>query len=182
MLVAGDEMGRTQKGNNNAYCQDNEISWVDWNQADQQLIEFTSDLIEMRKNHPAFCRRKWFQGQPIKGMGAEDIAWFLPDASEMTDEHWNNSFAKSLGVYLNGKGIHTVNLKGEPVVDDSFYVIFNAHHDPLDYSIPPKKYGAHWEKILDTAEGKVSEPQTFKPGDKLKVEGRSIIVLQNPTK
>ena len=182
MLVAGDEMGRTQKGNNNAYCQDNEISWVDWKQADQELIEFTSALIEMRKNHPAFCRRKWFQGQPIKGLGVEDIAWFLPDASEMTDEHWNNSFAKSLGVYLNGKGIHTVNPKGEPVVDDSFYVIFNAHHDSLDYSLPPEKYGRQWEKILDTAAGKISETQSFKPGDKLKVEGRSIIVLQNPRK
>ena len=182
MLVAGDEMGRTQKGNNNAYCQDNEISWVDWTQADQELIQFTSDLIEMRKNHPAFCRRKWFQGQPIKGVGVEDIAWFLPDASEMTDEHWNNSFAKSLGVYFNGKGIHTVNPKGEPVVDDSFYVIFNAHHEPLDYLLPPEKYGSQWKKILDTAAGKVSETQAFKPGDKLKVEGRSIIVLQNPRK
>lgn len=179
MIVAGDEMSRTQQGNNNAYCQDNEISWVNWDKADKELMEFTKKLIALRANHPSFCRRKWFQGRPIKGMGVEDIAWFLPDGSEMTEEHWNNSFAKSLGVYLNGKGIHTVSLKGEPIVDDSFYVIFNAHHESLEYSIPSEKYGAQWIKILDTFEGKIDEGPRFKPGDKLKVQGRSIIVLQN---
>ena len=180
MLVAGDEMSRTQQGNNNAYCQDNEISWVDWKRADNDLIDFTRKLIDLRKSHPAFCRRKWFQGQPIKGVGVEDIAWFLPDASEMTEEHWNNSVAKSLGVYLNGKGIHTVNRKGQPVVDDSFYVIFNAHYEPLEYALPSEKYGKDWKKILDTFAGDVGEGQSFKPGDRLTVEGRSIVVLQNP--
>lgn len=102
MLLAGDEMGRTQKGNNNAYCQDNEISWVNWNEVDQDLLSFVQKLIAFRREHQVFCRRKWFQGQAVKGRGLEDIAWFLPEGLEMSDDHWQNDFAKSLGVYLNG--------------------------------------------------------------------------------
>jgi isoamylase len=180
MLLAGDEMSRTQNGNNNAYCQDNEISWVNWQKADQDLINFTSKLIELRAIHPAFCRRKWFQGVPIKGVGVEDIAWFLPDGSEMSDEHWNTSFAKSLGIYLNGRDIHMVSQKGEPILDDSFYIIFNAHHEELDYMLPPEKYGKQWKKILDTFDGVIGEGQSFNPGDQLKVQGRSVILLLNP--
>ena len=180
MIVAGDEISRTQQGNNNAYCQDNEISWINWAEADKELLEFTQKLISLRKSHPTFCRRKWFQGQPIKGIGVEDIAWFLPDGSEMTDEHWNTSFAKSLAVYLNGKGIHTLSRKGEPIVDDSFYVIFNAHHEPLEYALPLAKYGKQWKTVIDTTEGVVSGDKTYKPGDRVKVEARSIILLQNP--
>jgi isoamylase len=179
MIVAGDEMSRTQKGNNNAYCQDNEISWINWEKADQELIDFTRKVIALRTSHPSFCRRKWFQGRPIKGVGVEDIAWFLPEGNEMTEEHWNTSFAKSLAVYLHGKGIHTVDPRGEPIVDDSFYLIFNAHHEPLEYSLPPSKYGKSWQKILDTFDGKVGEGPRFKPGDKVRVEARSIILLLN---
>lgn len=180
MIVAGDELGRTQHGNNNAYCQDNDISWLNWANADQDLIEFTRKLILLRRSHPTFCRRKWFQGQPIKGVGVEDIAWFLPDGSEMTDEHWNTSFAKSLGVYLNGKGIHTPNAMGEQIIDDSFYIIFNAHHEALDYVLPPARYGAGWNKILDTVHGTIDGGETLKAGGKIKVGARSIILLQNP--
>src|SRR5690606_12591917 len=118
MLLGGDEIGRTQKGNNNAYCQDNEISWLDWKHADRELLEFTSELIHLRKNHPAFCRRHWFQGQPIKGKGTEDIAWFLPDGMEMSEAHWDSSFAKTLGVYLNGDGLHWAGPRGEKLHDD----------------------------------------------------------------
>src|SRR5690606_13481311 len=87
MLLAGDEVGRTQQGNNNAYCQDNEISWLHWDQMDEELLRFTRKLIAMRRDHPTFCRRKWFTGQRIKGIGVEDIAWFLPDGREMPDEN-----------------------------------------------------------------------------------------------
>ena len=180
MLLAGDEMGRTQHGNNNAYCQDNEVSWINWKKGDQELIDFTRRLIQLRLSHPSFCRRKWFQGLPIKGVGVEDIAWFLPEGTEMTEEHWNTSFAKSLGIYLNGKGIHTLSAKGQPIVDDSFYIIFNAHHESLAYSLPLAKYGKEWRKILDTFEGLVDEGQTYQPGEKITVEGRSIILLLNP--
>ena len=104
MLVAGDELGKTQKGNNNAYCQDNEISWIDWANKDDALIEFTSKLINFRLNHPVFCRRKWFQYKPIKG-NITDIEWFLPEGTTMSEEHWKSTFAKTLGVYFSGDGI-----------------------------------------------------------------------------
>jgi glycogen operon protein len=180
MIVAGDEMSRTQGGNNNAYCQDNEISWLNWEKADHDLIGFTRRLIAFRASHPAFGRRKWFQGQPIKGVGVEDIAWFLPEGSEMTEEHWNTSFAKSLGIYLNGKGIHMVSSKGEPILDDSFYFIFNAHHEALNYQIPPDKYGKQWKKVLDTFHGLIEEGESYQAGGQVKVEARSITVLLNP--
>src|SRR5690606_16853888 len=97
--------------------------------------------IQFRREHPVFSRRRWFQGRRIKGTGVDDIAWFLPNATEMTEEHWNTAFAKSLGVFLNGLSLHYVDRKGERVTDDNFYVIFNAHHEPLKYSLPSKKYG-----------------------------------------
>ncbi len=113
MLVAGDEIGRTQHGNNNAYCQDNEISWLDWENADHEFLDYVRRLIHFVKAHPTFGRKRWFQGRPIKGVGLEDIAWFLPDGIEMSDEHWNHDFAKSLAIYLNGRGLHLTGPKGE---------------------------------------------------------------------
>lgn len=181
MLLAGDEIGRTQGGNNNAYCQDNEISWLDWVNADATLLDFTRKLIQLRKNHPVFCRRRWFQGQPIKGIGLEDIAWFLPDGSEMNEEHWDQHFAKSLGVYLNGRGVHTQGPKGEHIIDDSFYVIFNAYHEALDYSLPPEKYGTQWTKVLDTNQDIIAEEgESFEAGELIRVEGRSVVLLKHP--
>lgn len=181
MLVAGDEISRTQRGNNNAYCQDNEISWLNWEEADKDLLEFTRKLIKLRKDHPVFCRRRWFQGQPIKGAGIEDIAWFLPDGSEMNDEHWNHDFAKSLAVFLNGHGIRSSGPKGEQIKDDNFYVIFNAYHEALEYKLPPKKYGTEWTKIIDTSENRVEEEGiTYKAEENLKVEGRSVVLLHHP--
>ncbi|HET7179318.1 MAG TPA: glycogen debranching protein GlgX [Chryseosolibacter sp.] len=180
MIVAGDEMSRTQQGNNNAYCQDNEISWMHWEDSDQALVDFTKNIIALRKSHPAFCRRKWFQGQAIKGAGVEDIAWFLPEGTEMTEEHWKTSYAKSLGIYLYGKHLHTVGPKGEPIVDDSFYIAFNAHHEALEYTLPGERYGKHWKKILDTSEEVGNKDQTYKPGDRIQVKGRSVVLLLNP--
>jgi len=183
MLVAGDEISRTQRGNNNAYCQDNEISWVNWEEADTELLEFTRNLIKFVKAHPTFCRRRWFQGQPIKGVGVDDIAWFLPEGVEMDDEHWNHDFAKSLAVFLNGHGIHSVGPKGEPVRDDSFYLIFNAHHEPITYKLPPKKYGEKWVKILDTSKSKLDgEPETYAYLKTVEVTARSMVLLQCPLK
>ncbi|MFL5730328.1 MAG: glycogen debranching protein GlgX, partial [Cytophagaceae bacterium] len=181
MLLSGDEISRTQHGNNNAYCQDNEISWLNWPWADRNLLDFTRKVIFFRKNHPAFCRRRWFQGQPIKGLGLEDIAWFLPDGSEMQEEHWNDYFAKSLGVYLNGKGIRTKGPKGELIIDDSFYIVFNAYHDSLLYKLPPEKYGAEWRKVIDTFENFVGEEErSYAPCEEVRVQGRSIILYKNP--
>lgn len=180
MLVAGDELGRTQKGNNNAYCQDNEISWIDWPNADNGLLSYTKKLIHFCKRHPVFNRRRWFKGQPIKGIGLEDIAWFQPDGAEMSGEAWNRSFAKSLGVYLNGRGIRAVGPKGEHIVDDNFYAIFNAHHEALTFKLPPQKFGMKWVKVLDTAADFLEETgDRFRAGDEVSVEARSIVLMKN---
>ncbi|GAA4298731.1 glycogen debranching protein GlgX [Nibribacter koreensis] len=181
MLVAGDELSRTQQGNNNAYCQDNEISWIDWKGADQKLLEFSKKLIHFRKSHPVFRRRRWFQGQQIKGLGLEDIAWFLPNGTDMGDEHWDEEHAKSLAIYLNGRGVHTRGPKGEIVIDDSFYVIFNAYHDSIDFTLPPEKYGSHWAVAVDTFRDLVEpkDPVIYNAGDSFHVEGRSVLVLKN---
>ena len=182
MIVAGDEISRTQGGNNNAYCQDNEISWLNWQDADQELLSFTRKLIHLRKKHPIFRRRRWFQGLPVRGIGLEDIAWFLPYGTEMSEEHWNQDFAKSLAVFLNGRSLRTPGPKGERIVDDSFYVIFNASELILDYTLPPEKYGTQWTKVLDTSEDRVDEENgTYEAGETIKVEGRSVVLLHHPT-
>lgn len=184
MLLAGDELGRTQQGNNNAYCQDNEISWIDWAAADKDLLEFTRKLIRLRKNHPVFCRRRWFQGQRIHGSGVEDIAWFQPDGSEMSDESWTNGFAKSLAVYLNGSGIHAIDDNGNRIVDETFYVIFNAHYGSIDFILPAEKYGTKWFKILDTASDMIDEDnrESYGHHERIAVKSRSVIVLKHPLK
>ena len=126
MILAGDEMGRTQRGNNNAYCQDNEVSWVDWRDVDEALLAFTRRLIWFRRAHPVLLRRRWFQGRPHHGSGVSDIGWFKPDGLEMSEDEWAAGFSKSLGVFLNGRAIPSRGPRGERILDDSFYVIFNA--------------------------------------------------------
>jgi glycogen operon protein len=181
MIVAGDEFSRTQRGNNNAYCQDNNISWLDWENMDNEIFSFTKKLIELRTSHPVFCRRRWFQGQPIKGVGVDDIAWFLPEGDEMNEEHWRSDFAKSLGVFLHGKALHAVGYQGEVITDDSFYIIFNAHFESLDYKLPAAKYAPSWTKVLDTCVNCIGESKDqFKAGDIIKVESRSVVVLKHP--
>ena len=145
------------------------------------MLEFTRKLIHLRRNHPIFCRRRWFQGLPIKGIGLEDINWFLPNGTEMTEEHWNHDFAQSLAVFLNGRGLRSRGPKGEVILDNDFYVIFNASHLPLDYTLPPEKYGHSWTKILDTSENRVDEPNsTYGAGGKIRIEGWSVVLLQHP--
>jgi len=172
MLVAGDESGNTQYGNNNAYCQDNEISWLDWEKQDLQLQEFTRNIIQLRKDHPVFARPGWFQGIPIKGV--EDIGWFLPDGAEMQEDHWKEYYAKSIAIYLNGKGLRCVNEVGEKMVDDSFYIIFNAHHDAIEFALPVEKYAKEWQRILDTSVWKTEDKNTYAAGYKVQVKGHSI--------
>jgi glycogen operon protein len=178
MLVAGDEISRTQGGNNNAYCQDNEISWLDWENMDKDLLEFTSKMIKFRLKHPAFTRKRWFKGTQIRGV--EDIAWFLPEGVQFSDEHWNHDFAKSLAVFINGRALRTRNEAGEAVIDDGFYVIFNAHWEPVNYILPDTLYGKTWTKIVDTAESEVGDEETYDAGSTIEVQGRSIIVLHHP--
>ena len=179
MLLGGDEMGRTQGGNNNAYCQDNEISWFDWEHVDQDLLEFTSRLIAFRQSHPVFRRRRWFLGRAIHGEGVRDIGWFRPDGELMSHEDWLHGFAKSLGVFLNGDAIPSRNAEGEEVKDDSFYVLFNAHHEPLPFRLPDRPgWGDRWREVLDTDEPLPEEGGIFEAGSEVTVQGRAVVVLK----
>lgn len=179
MLVAGDEWGRTQQGNNNAYCQDNEISWLDWARKDESLLNFTKQLIAFRREHPIFCRRKWFQGIPIRGTGVEDIVWFLPDASEMDDQHWEDDLARSLALFLNGQGIRSVDQDGTKVTDKNFYLLFNAYWEEVEYILPDERYSAGWTKVLDTNFDQIGELASHAPGDPIMVPPRSVLVFMS---
>jgi glycogen operon protein len=179
MLLGGDEIGRTQGGNNNGYCQDNEISWFDWAGADQSLLEFTRRLIRFYKAHPVFRRRRWFQGRPIRGSGVSDVGWFAPDGQEMSEEHWQSGFAKSLGVFLNGEGIASPGPRGERVTDDSFCLLFNAHHEPLPFTLPARDWGRRWVPVLETTEALPRETdRVYEAGQPVPVEARSLVVLR----
>jgi len=185
MLLAGDESGNTQFGNNNAYCQDNEISWIDWNAQDKELMEFTAQLIQFRKSHPVFARKEWFKGRPVRTRGLVDIGWFLPDGTEMTEEDWKTGYAKSLGIFLFGGGLNTVDQEGRPIVDDSFYILFNGHGGALDFKLPVSKYGKTWKKVWDTAHPTNGNGTEYAPDGVYKAEDRSIVLLTsrfNPDK
>jgi isoamylase len=179
MLLAGDEVGRTQRGNNNAYCQDNEISWLDWENVDLKLLEFTKEIIGFRKEHPVFLRRKWFQGKPIHGGDVTDLAWFRPDGEPMSDEDWGAGFAKSLGVFFNGDEIPEADAAGRRVLDQSFYLIFNAHWEPVEFVLPPEKWGQSWSRVLDTRNGDAPAEDQWQrsAGTKINIESRSLVVM-----
>jgi glycogen operon protein len=177
MMLAGDELGRTQGGNNNAYCQDGPVSWIDWENVDERLLAFTQRLLKIRSAHPVFRRRRWFQGQAIHGSDVRDIGWFTPDGELMTEDDWNVSFAKSLGVFLNGDGIHYLDARGQHVRDDSFYVIFNAHSERMTFTLPGEQWGRRWTKIIDTADNDDAGTVEVKAGDTLEVESRSVMLL-----
>ncbi|MGX7824448.1 glycogen debranching protein GlgX [Actinokineospora sp. 24-640] len=183
MLLHGDEIGRTQQGNNNAYCQDTELAWMDWSltKTNADLLDFTSGVIALRHAHPVFRRRRFFAGRPIRrGDELRDIAWFTPSGQEMTDEDWESGFGRCIVTFLNGDGIPDSDQRGERVTDDSFLLCFNAHHEEIEATTPDGEYGAEWEVVLDTATGEVS-PAT---GDRYPGEGtlilpaRSLIVLR----
>jgi isoamylase len=179
MLLGGDEFGRSQNGNNNSYCQDNEVSWFNWESADKDLLEFTRRLIQLRKEHPVFHRRRWFQGRPIHGEKITDVGWFTPEGNQMAEEQWGEGFAKALGVFLNGEGIDSPDARGERVVDDSFYVLFNAHYEPLQFVLPKKEWGEPWTVVLDTTKPlPENEEHLYKAGEEVPVESRSLKVLR----
>ncbi len=180
MLLGGDEIGRTQQGNNNAYCQDNEISWYDWKNVDEDLLLFTRNLIRFYRKHPTFHRRKWFQGRLIHGASISDIAWFTPDGIEMAEEHWGEGYAKSFGLFLNGEGLTVPGPAGELITDDSFYLMFNAHYEPLVFTLPRPDYGNKWKKVLDTNESLVGEGgQLYEARSDIKIEARSMELFRS---
>jgi len=177
MLLGGDEIGRTQRGNNNAYCQDDEISWFHWEEADERLLAFTRRVVAFRKDHRVFRRRSFFQGRPIHGTGVGDIAWFTPGGDEMEEEQWDAGYAKALAVFLNGDAVEQ-GRRGEEYTDDSFLVLFNAHFEPMAFTIPGPRWGDAWRIEIDTREWEVPEDATLKAGDVFEVEARSVVVLR----
>ena len=152
MLVAGDEWGRSQGGNNNAYCQDNEISWLNWDKADRELLDFAKHLIQLRKDHRIFCRRNFFQGEKIRRGENRDLLWFSPDGNEMSDEAWSQDFAKSVGIFMNGQALHERNGKNERILDDNFIWLLNASHVPVEFSFPQDAVPENWSRVFDTNE------------------------------
>ncbi len=179
MMTMGDEAGRTQQGNNNAYCQDNDISWTHWDKIDQKLLEFTQAMTQFRKDHPVFRQRRWFKGVPIHGNEASDIGWFTPEGVEMAEENWGEGFARSLTVYLNGS-LKQPNAHGQRVTDSSFLLMFNAHFEPIFFIIPDKDWGVRWRRVIDThQEGFVEDADICGPGEIVQVESRSLVVLQH---
>jgi glycogen operon protein len=189
MILGGDELGRTQRGNNNAYCQDNESSWYDWARADIDLVEWTRYLIALRRSHPVFCRRRFFQGRPVRRRGREglaDIAWFRPDGEEMTDADWETGYAKSLGVFLNGHAIPDRDRRGQEMRDDSFYLLFNAWEQPIDFTLPAATWARTWALELDTAVdlppiaavSSASHLASYQAGSKVPLLGRHLILLK----
>jgi isoamylase len=154
MLLAGDELGRTQQGNNNAYCQDNEISWVDWNLDDPRkaLLEFTRRLIRLRHDHPVFRRRHFFQGREIRGSAVKDLTWFRPDAREMSEEDWENPQMHCLSLRLAGDAIDELDDQGNRIVDDTFLLLLNAHHEAVAFTLPPLPSRNAWEPVVNTCE------------------------------
>jgi glycogen operon protein len=183
MLLHGDELGRTQGGNNNAYCQDNEISWIEWilDEDDQKLLAFTQALVRLRREHPVFRRRRFFAGSADHGGESDlgDIAWLMPNAEHMDDEAWSNGLAKSLMVFLNGSAIPEPDPRGQQILDDSFLVLFNAHHEGLTFTLPDAEYGEEWLTVIDTAREDVDEAP-LEPTWQVQVEAHSIVVLRCP--
>jgi len=179
MLLGGDEIGRTQRGNNNGYCQDNALSWFDWEHTDEALLEFTRCLIAFWKQHPVFRKRRWFEGRPIHGSDVHDIGWFTSAGTEMSEEDWNTGFAKSLGVFLNGEGIVAPDPHGEKIIDDSFYILFNSHHEPISFMLPSREWAHNWVVVLDTSEACFAEDERkYQAGQDIQVQSRSLVVLR----
>ncbi len=183
MLSGGDEIGRTQGGNNNAYCQDNEISWYDWAGTDTDLLAFTAQLIELRQAHPVFRRRRFFSGAKRGARANPDIGWFNPDGNEMTDADWRADYARSIGVFLNGDQIGMVDERGEAITDATFYLLLNGLHDALTFRLPAQRWGRRWVRLVDTDAGiAVAEPPEDAPihaaAAEVDVAPRSLVLLR----
>jgi len=182
MLLAGDEYGHSQDGNNNAYCQDSEIGWIDWTPTPEReaLLAFVRRLVALRRDHPSFRRRDFFQGRPLHGAGVKDLQWIKPDGHEMNDDEWGSAHARSLGTYLAGPGVSDVGRLGRSTNDDDFLILFNAHDDDLEFTIPDIP-GAAWRPLLDTFnDDGMAQASTFDAGDVYPLHARSLALLTRP--
>jgi isoamylase len=181
MLLAGDEKGRTQRGNNNAYCQDNEISWMSWDAdgEDRELLSFVSELIKFRKSHSCFRRRSFFKGPRGKGTGVKDIIWLTPDGREMTDQEWHQSEARCLGLCLQGSATDEDDERGQPVVDDDFILLLNSHHQPIPFLLPRIDDRDAWRVVFDTA--RETGESFYRSAEQFPLQGRSLVLLTRVT-
>jgi len=179
MLCGGDEMGRTQRGNNNAYCQDNEISWHDWrwDERRRELFEFTCELVALRAKHPTLRRSMFFKGRPIRGHGVKDILWFRPDGEHMADDDWADPGCASLGLFLSGRGLDDVDADNRPLVDDDFVLLFNGSHHDIGFTVPAfLEAPPAWQIVVHTAQPKTTS--SAQAGDVITVSRQSLVVLR----
>ncbi|MFN2468807.1 MAG: glycogen debranching enzyme GlgX, partial [Gaiellaceae bacterium] len=179
MLLGGDEFGRTQHGNNNAWCQDNELSWFDWDLDERQvrLLRFTRRLIAFRRAHPAFHRRTFLTGESPMGSSLPDVWWFRPDGRKMARRDWQGDL-RALGVFLNGNEIPTLTPRGERVVDSSFVVLLNAHHEAIGFRLPVRRFGARWRVELSTAEPELEDDRSYAARAEVPLDARSVVALR----
>jgi isoamylase len=183
MLLAGDEVGRTQQGNNNAYCQDNELTWQSWEvgEEDGQLLEFVRSLIRLRREHRVFRRRKFFQNRAIRGENVRDIVWLDPAGTQMSDEQWRDGFARSLAVFLSGRGLDERDERGRTILDTDFLVLVNAHYETVEFKVPAQPEDARWELRMDTTNPAFNgEDRVFAPGDTYALQGRAMALFEFP--
>jgi isoamylase len=184
MILGGDELGRTQQGNNNTYCQDSELSWFDWNlrQQNADLLTFAQKLLAFRLEHPVFSRRDWFQGREIHGSGVSDIGWYDPDGSPITEAQWHDSTIKAISIFMNGEELRSPDARGQRIVDDSFLLFFNAHNRPMEFAIPDSVQRQQWQVLIDTKTpaGFIDSGPTYGKADQIPVAARSLLVLCCP--
>jgi glycogen operon protein len=178
MITMGDEVGRTQRGNNNAYCQDNEISWMRWDQEDGPLSRLVGRLVELRRKHPVFRQKAFFLGQPVGQEGVKDLAWFGPNGAELSDTEWFDPQQHTIGMYLDGGGIRTRGPRGERVVDDSFLLVVHAGSDDRDMTLPGRPWGSAYDVVLDTCEEDASGGRAYPAGAALPLMARSAVLLR----
>ena len=185
MLSGGDELGRTQRGNNNAYCQDGELTWFSWPATGTavRLLDFTRRLIRLRLDHPVFRRRRFFQGRRIRGSAVKDLSWLQPDGAEMTDEEWNNGQSRCLGLQLAGDAIEDFDDEGLPIRDDTFLILLNADDLALPFVLPNHQPRIEWEVVLDTRDWDlVPAERLYKGGEPYPLEGHTLAVLRQRAK
>jgi len=180
MISHGDEMGRTQRGNNNGYAQDSELTWMHWDDADQPLVAFTAAISRLRRDHPVFRRSRFFHGRPVRrgeGEPVPDIVWFGPEGEPMQPEDWDEQLNRSVGVFLNGLGIRERDARGRPVTDVNFLVYFNAAPEDVEVVLPPDEYSPQWEIVVDTA-GEEVDTVARPAGARQTIAARSLVVMR----
>jgi glycogen operon protein len=178
MLLGGDELSRTQGGNNNAWCQDNEISWFDWEAADEEMLAFTRRLIALRQEHPVFRRDRFLTGRSDHGSGLPDVWWFRADGRRMTQRDWQRGDAHTLGVFLNGLEIGTRDLQGRPLEDDSFLLLFNAYFEPVTFTLPTRRFGRAWIPELETADPGRTWGEILPARAQVRLADRALLLLR----